>query len=66
MNHCRKFTGLLLLVIILPTMAMAQIAAPKAPALAAKGYLLLDFRSGRVLAEQNPNEIGRADRKSVG
>ena len=43
--------------------ASAQIAAPSAPKLSAKGYLLTDFRSGRVLAARNPDE--RLDPASI-
>lgn len=31
----------------------AQLVAPKAPEIAAKGYLLIDFNSGKVLAQKN-------------
>jgi serine-type D-Ala-D-Ala carboxypeptidase (penicillin-binding protein 5/6) len=43
--------------------AYAQISAPSAPALGAKGYLLLDFDSGQVLASKNPDE--RLDPASI-
>jgi len=33
--------------------AADQLITPKAPAIAAKGYLLIDFESGKVLAEHN-------------
>jgi D-alanyl-D-alanine carboxypeptidase (penicillin-binding protein 5/6) len=63
MNLCRKISGLLLLVTLLPAMTMAQISAPNPPALAAKGYLLLDFKSDRVLATKNADE--RLDPASI-
>jgi len=47
----------IVLVLIFPALTSAQIAAPSAPALNAKGYLLVDFNSGRTLASQNPDEI---------
>ncbi len=36
--------------------AQAQVTAPPAPELSAKSYILIDFESGRVLAEKNPDE----------
>ena len=39
-----------------PTPAVAQVAAPPAPDLSAKSYILIDFNSGLVLAEKNPDE----------
>ena len=63
MNLCRKISGLLLLVTLLPAMTMAQISAPNPPALAAKGYLLLDFKSNQILAEKNAGE--RLDPASI-
>lgn len=38
------------------TAAFAQVAAPAAPQLSARSYILIDFDSGRVLAEKNPDE----------
>jgi D-alanyl-D-alanine carboxypeptidase (penicillin-binding protein 5/6) len=38
------------------TVAGAQIAAPSPPAINAKGFLLIDFNSGRVLASRNADE----------
>ena len=46
----------LLLATTLPMTGSAQIAAPSPPALNAKGYLLIDFNSGRVLASKNADE----------
>ena len=37
--------------------ALAQVTAPSAPSLNAKGYLLTDFNSGRVLASKNADEL---------
>ena len=34
----------------------APMIIPKAPSIAAKGYLLIDFNSGKVLSENNSNE----------
>jgi len=34
----------------------AQVAAPGAPELSAKSYILIDFNSGRMLAGKNPDE----------
>ncbi len=53
------FSRLLVLTLIigcLPGVLLAQISAPAPPALQAKGYLLMDFDSGRVLASKNPDE----------
>jgi D-alanyl-D-alanine carboxypeptidase (penicillin-binding protein 5/6) len=70
MNNAKKFSGtgfavLLagLIVTILPFALRAQIAAPTPPDINAKGYLLLDFHSGRVLASKNPDE--RLDPASI-
>jgi D-alanyl-D-alanine carboxypeptidase (penicillin-binding protein 5/6) len=46
-----------------PLMLHAQVAAPSAPDLNAKGYMLIDFNSGRVLAEKNATE--RLDPASI-
>jgi D-alanyl-D-alanine carboxypeptidase (penicillin-binding protein 5/6) len=54
-------TALVLACVFSP--AYAQISAPSAPALGAKGYLLLDFDSGQVLASKNPDE--RLDPASI-
>lgn len=70
MNNAKKFSGtgfavLLagLIVTILPFALHAQIAAPTPPDINAKGYLLLDFHSGHVLASKNPDE--RLDPASI-
>jgi len=55
--------GLTVLLTLLPVLSLAQISAPKPPALDAKGYLLIDFRSGQVLADKNPDE--RLDPASI-
>ncbi|MEE4186196.1 MAG: D-alanyl-D-alanine carboxypeptidase family protein [Gammaproteobacteria bacterium] len=44
------------LAIALPQGAGAQLAAPPPPDLNARGYLLVDFDSGRVLASKNADE----------
>lgn len=53
--------GIALTIAVLP--AAAQISAPSAPSLGAKGYLLIDFNSGQELASQNPDE--RLDPASI-
>ena len=53
------FSRLLVVTLIigcLPGALPAQISAPAPPALQAKGYLLMDFDSGRVLASKNQDE----------
>ena len=59
----RKFLLVLITFIVLPSMVSAQIAAPSPPRLGAKGYLLIDFQSGRVLASKNADE--RLDPASI-
>ncbi|MDG1463012.1 MAG: D-alanyl-D-alanine carboxypeptidase [Gammaproteobacteria bacterium] len=54
MTFQRTALYLLLVLILSPIMAIAQV--PSAPALTAKGYLLLDHNSGRVLAEKSSTE----------
>jgi len=49
--------SLIITALLLPQLALAQIAAPSPPNLNAGAYLLLDFASGRVLASKNPDEI---------
>ncbi|HJP03459.1 MAG: serine-type D-Ala-D-Ala carboxypeptidase [Chromatiales bacterium] len=57
MTFCRLRVALLIAAAtILPMTGSAQIAAPSPPALNAKGYLLVDFNSGRVLASKNADE----------
>jgi len=71
MNDCRRFAraGFLttlfagLVTALLPLGTSAQVAAPSAPALGAKGYLLVDFQSGHELASKNADE--RLDPASI-
>jgi len=46
-----------IVLVIGPMNIQAQVAAPSAPSLNAKGYLLTDFNSGRVLASKDADEI---------
>ena len=48
---------------LLPLGTSAQVAAPSAPSLGAKGYLLVDFQSGHELASKNADE--RLDPASI-
>ncbi len=48
----RTFTGVLFLLFTSLTLA-AALPVPRAPDVGAKGYILVDYHSGRVLAEQN-------------
>jgi len=59
MKHSTLRTALFaaFLSIMLVQYAAAQIAAPSAPNLNAKAYLLIDFASGRILPSQNPDDI---------
>jgi D-alanyl-D-alanine carboxypeptidase (penicillin-binding protein 5/6) len=71
MNNAKKFSGASLIarlfvafiITTAPLLLHAQVAAPSAPDLNAKGYMLVDFNSGRVLAEKNANE--RLDPASI-
>ena len=63
MNFCSKFLALALIFVAISSTSLAQIAAPSPPKLAAKGYLLMDFKSGRVLGSMNPDE--RLDPASI-
>lgn len=63
MNNCRKILGIILIVGLIPDLSFAQIAAPSPPQLAAKGYLLMDFKSGRVLASKSADK--RLDPASI-
>ncbi len=56
MKYWHRLTCISIVAALLPTIALAQIAAPSPPNIKAKGYLLIDFNSGRVLASQAPNE----------
>jgi len=55
-SFSRRGFSLALLLCCLPTWAGAQIAAPPPPNLNARGYLLVDFDSGRVLASKNADQ----------
>jgi D-alanyl-D-alanine carboxypeptidase (penicillin-binding protein 5/6) len=63
MNFCSKLLALALIFVAISNASLAQIAAPSPPKLAAKGYLLMDFKSGRVLGSMNPDE--RLDPASI-
>ncbi len=52
----RTFSTLAALLLLLPQLLQAQIAAPSPPRLDAGAYLLMDFASGRVLASNNADE----------
>jgi D-alanyl-D-alanine carboxypeptidase (penicillin-binding protein 5/6) len=56
MNYFGRLLVITLIIGFLPSALLAQIAAPSPPTLQAKGYLLMDFNSGRVLASKNPDE----------
>ncbi len=55
-NFVRQFTTIATLLLLLPALLQAQIAAPSPPRLDAGAYLLMDFASGRVLASKNADE----------
>jgi D-alanyl-D-alanine carboxypeptidase (penicillin-binding protein 5/6) len=63
MNFFSKLLGMALIIGAISSSSLAQIAAPSPPKLAAKGYLLIDFKSGRVLGSMNPDE--RLDPASI-
>ncbi len=46
----------LLLLLLAAAPALAVVATPSPPELSARGYLLVDFDSGRVLASKNPDQ----------
>ena len=50
------FIGLLLVVTVQSSFAASPIFTPAAPSVAASSYLLMDFNSGRVLAEKDPDK----------
>lgn len=50
------FIGLLLAVTVQSSFAASPIFTPAAPSVAASSYLLMDFNSGRVLAEKDPDK----------
>ena len=43
-------------VAVLLVVGTAHAAAPKAPTVKARGYVLQDFTTGKILAEQNADE----------
>jgi len=47
---------LILAAVLLQTVQAAALPVPKPPAVGAKGYILEDYHSGRVLAEKNADE----------
>jgi len=49
------FSGLLLFLTVQTVLAANQVFTPSAPSVAASSYLLMDFNSGRVLAEKDPD-----------
>jgi D-alanyl-D-alanine carboxypeptidase (penicillin-binding protein 5/6) len=63
MKTSSKRAALFFMVALMPAALMAQIAAPSPPSLNAKGYLLIDFDSGRTLASKNADE--RLDPASI-
>jgi D-alanyl-D-alanine carboxypeptidase (penicillin-binding protein 5/6) len=71
MNHCSRSYRAGFLVTFLAGLAAvsaplalnAQVAAPSPPALGAKGYLLVDYNSGQILASKNEDE--RLDPASI-
>ncbi|NEX20482.1 D-alanyl-D-alanine carboxypeptidase [Thiorhodococcus mannitoliphagus] len=56
MKSALKLSLLWFLLCAVPLVSMGAQPIPAAPELAAKGFLLVDFNSGRVLAEKNANE----------
>ena len=50
------FTGLLLILNLPATQAANTIFTPSAPSVAASSYILMDFNSGRILAEKDPDK----------
>ncbi len=59
MNHMKKFVPLLILTLCAGLASLSADAAPrlvpKPPEIKAKSYILMDFNSGRVLAEDQSN-----------
>lgn len=55
-HPCRILVLFAALAGLLPTTAGASIPIPQPPQLAADSYLLMDFHSGRVLAEKNADQ----------
>lgn len=63
MKFRSKMLAFVITFTLLPGLAAAQIAAPSPPEIAAKGYVLMDFDSGRVLASKAPS--ARLDPASI-
>ena len=63
MKFCSKLIAIALIFSSLSSALLAQIAAPSPPKLAAKGYLLIDFKSGQALGSMNQDE--RLDPASI-
>ncbi|MFD2112361.1 D-alanyl-D-alanine carboxypeptidase family protein [Thiorhodococcus fuscus] len=57
MKSALKLKLLSLFICLLPLSVMAATPTPTAPEVPAKGYILLDFNSGKVLAERNADEV---------
>lgn len=57
-THIQRFTVLLFSILLLSMAGPAQSATliPASPKIKAKGYLLIDFDSGKILAEKNSNK----------
>ena len=63
MKFCSKLIAIALILSSMSSTLLAQIAAPSPPKLAAKGYLLIDFKSGQALGSMNQDE--RLDPASI-
>ena len=63
MKFRQQLSSVLVLVLMWSGAAQAQLAAPSPPDIKAKGYLLMDFNSGRILAQTNASE--RLDPASI-
>ncbi|MCP4001037.1 MAG: D-alanyl-D-alanine carboxypeptidase [Gammaproteobacteria bacterium] len=63
MRFCSKLTAIALIFSSMSGALLAQIAAPSPPKLDAKGYLLIDFKSGQTLGSMNQDE--RLDPASI-
>jgi len=57
MKSALKLKLLSFFICLLPLSGMAATPTPMAPEVPAKGYILLDFNSGKVLAERNADEL---------
>ena len=60
-NICAVFFAIALLVA--PVIAVAQMPVPSAPELGARGYILVDHKSGQTLAEKDSDD--RMDPASI-